>query len=126
VFAAANSITALAFGAVWIFVPNGYTVPAGAGSYPVLTAIGVVAGATPARCEEATLCALNNTFEVGQRLGQRDHVRGIGYESVLQIVRPRFHFSHIFPFDILAWVILVLSPFFPFNIQHSTFPTSDL
>jgi len=36
---------------------------AGAGSFPVLARLGIVSGVTPALCEEATLCALNNTFD---------------------------------------------------------------
>lgn len=36
---------------------------AGAGSFPVLKSLGVAGGVTPALCEEATLAALNNTFD---------------------------------------------------------------
>ena len=36
---------------------------AGAGSFPVLKSLGVAIGVTPALCEEATLAALNNTFD---------------------------------------------------------------
>jgi len=36
---------------------------AGAGSFPVLKSLGVALGVTPALCEEATLAALNNTFD---------------------------------------------------------------
>lgn len=36
---------------------------AGAGSFPVLKSLGIALGVTPALCEEATLAALNNTFD---------------------------------------------------------------
>ena len=36
---------------------------AGAGSFPVLKSLGITLGVTPALCEEATLGALNNTFD---------------------------------------------------------------
>lgn len=36
---------------------------AGAGNFPVLKSLGIAFGVTPALCEEATLAALNNTFD---------------------------------------------------------------
>lgn len=40
----------------------------------MLTALGVVASATPALCEEATLCALNNTFDEAEDALKRNGV----------------------------------------------------